>query len=74
MATHATALLRAPILFSDPLPHFLRSLSVFLLLQGRTGVMICAYMLHDKLFDTAKDVLRFYEEARTQNATVRLFT
>ena len=34
---------------------------------GRTGVMICSYFLHDHLFDSTKDALQFFAEARTQN-------
>ena len=32
--------------------------------------MICSYLLHDRLFDSTKDALQFYGEARTQNAKV----
>ena len=32
--------------------------------------MICSYLLHDRLFDTSKEALGFYGEARTQNAKV----
>ena len=35
---------------------------------GRTGVMICSYMVHDRIFDSTKDVLQFFGEARTKNA------
>lgn len=39
-------------------------------MQGRTGVMISAYILHDKVFDNAKDALTYYGEARTQDYKV----
>jgi len=35
--------------------------------------MICAYLLHNKLFDTAKDALQFHGEARTQNGKVCVY-
>ena len=34
---------------------------------GRTGAMVCSYLLHDRLFDSTKDALQFFAEARTQN-------
>ena len=46
--------------------------TVSLIMQGRTGVMICSYLLHDRLFDSTKDALQFYGEARTQNAKVSI--
>jgi len=36
--------------------------------KGRTGVMICSFLLHSKVCGTAEKVLEYYGKQRTQNA------
>jgi len=36
--------------------------------KGRTGVMICCYMLHIGMWDSTADALAFYGAARTKNS------
>lgn len=37
--------------------------------KGRTGVMICAYLLHAKLAGTAAEAMSIYAQQRSKNSS-----
>ena len=50
--------------------YIMLSMMYYVFIQGRTGVMICSYLLHIRWSDTVKVALDFYADARTKDKKV----